>query len=198
MAKMNPNDIAGRANSLPLEEFETLVDVPDAVVEGIVSTLVCLDRKVRWEDVDVLLKAEQYSVNLEEFMWAYSNCPQEDRRGGVVPVYIDHAFNVVEVFFGGNRRDFDFVEDPFAGWDLVPAEQVVAFRYESCTGSLVEAVRAGDHFVVVRTKDVGTTTLRRLDRAGYRGFVATRQQKLEEAIYRFLNKEIGFAELREV
>lgn len=166
------------------------------VAQGIFNIFHAWDRKIKRSDV-LALNCEDYALDLEEFLWARSNCPEENRRPGIVPIYAEHAFASLGVFFEGDWFSFETVDDPgFAYWALVPVEKIYAMHYESCTGSLVRIVRAGDKFVVVHTKRLGTTTLLRLDRAGYRGFCHTRQTALEQAIDKFLREEYGFAELR--
>lgn len=157
---------------------------------GILNILECLEREV--SNMDILsLNNPQCEIDLAKFAQSYSNCPncQADladlpdsgvEESGVaytteiVPDYDPGAFNAVQIWHSKDIHDFPYVDEFFGGWRLIHTKYIAAIRYESCSGSLVEIVRAADTFVVVRTENVGTTTHERLRLAGYEGPIATR------------------------
>ncbi len=198
----NMFEIANEVNRA--KDFEALHEVLAKVsmeasfdlADGLLNTVLKWDRRVSRSDI-FALNCEDYALDLEEFLWSRSNCPEENRKPGFVPVYAEDAFASLDITHEGNWHSFDKVKDVgFGYWALVPVDKIYAVDYLSCTGSQVHIVRAGDKFVVVHTKRVGNTTLVRLDRAGYRGFCHTRQVALQHAIEKFLREEYGFAELR--
>jgi len=124
---------------------------------------------------------EMNKINLEKFVWAYSNCSSEHRTDGVVPVFFGHNSNFNDVYVEFDP-DVDRTEvftdadipDHFGEWGLAKTEHVTLFTYKSCTGSEVTIARQGEQFVVTHTKSVGLTTYKRLCDAGYEGDVDRR------------------------